>query len=264
MKVFVLSLALLLAAPVQADELADGINAWEAQDFTRAHQLLGKLAAAGNAEAQLMVGEMFGFGEGVPEDFTLAEVWLSKAKAAGHKDAADSLLTMQERRMRKKDIAYYVSSYKGEEVRLESYQCVAPVFPANSLSKAQIKEVQAQMDAWMVCYQAFSKGLQEALPAGKRIPLDVAKLMSLGELQQARATMDKAYAQVDADARQQGSAVLAAHEAWYGRVDADQKKRQLDIEQQKKLLGDVNQQYRELMTTPSAIYLPNGARGSRR
>lgn len=262
MKAYVVSLALLLSAPVMADELADGIKAWEAQDFARAHQLLGKLASSGNTEAQLMVGEMYGYGEGVPEDFAQAESWLNKAKAGGHKDAEESLQTMQQRRARKQDIAYYVSGYKGDGLSLQSHKCVDPVFPDNSRTKSKIKEVQAQMDAWMTCYQGFAKDLQAALPSGKVIPADVAKLMSLNELKQARANMDQVYAQFDAEARQQGSKLLAAHEAWYARVETDQKQRQIETEQQAKILGEVNQKYRDAMSTPSLYYMPNGVPGS--
>lgn len=262
MKAYVVSLALLLSAPVMADELADGIKAWEAQDFTRAHQVLGKLASSGNVEAQLMVGEMYGFGEGVPEDFAQSEAWLNKAKAGGHKDAAESLQTMQQRRARKQDIAYYVAGYKGDGLSLASHKCVDPEFPDNSRTKSKIKEVQAQMDAWMACYQGFAKDLQAALPSGKVIPADVAKLMSLSELQQARANMDQVYAQFDNEGRQHGTKLLAAHEAWYARVESDQKTRQAETEQQTRILGEVNQKYRDTMSMPSVIYQPNGAPGS--
>jgi TPR repeat protein len=50
-----------------ADELSDGIKAWERQDYAQAQQIFSKLAKAGNAEAQRQLGEMIGFGEGVPE-----------------------------------------------------------------------------------------------------------------------------------------------------------------------------------------------------
>jgi TPR repeat protein len=52
--------ALLFALPVTvlADELADGIRAWERQDYRQAHAIFSKLAAAGNPEAQRQLGEM--------------------------------------------------------------------------------------------------------------------------------------------------------------------------------------------------------------
>jgi len=130
MKKLIMAAALAAAAGAAlADDLADGIKAWEAQDFAKAHQLLGKAAAAGNPEAQLMVGEMYGFGEGVPEDAATAESWIRKAQAGGHKDAAESLNTLKQRGAHKQDIAYYISGYKGDEVRLEKYGCVKPVIP---------------------------------------------------------------------------------------------------------------------------------------
>jgi TPR repeat protein len=238
----------------QADEMADGIKAWETQDFARAHQILGKLAAAGNPEAQLMVGEMYGFGEGVPEDMAKADEWLNKAKAGGHKDAAESLALMQQRRTHKAEIAYYVSSYKGDEVRLEKYNCVDPVFPEVSRTQVEIKEVEAKMDDWMTCYQRFQAGLQAVLPAGKAIPADVAKMMSLGELKQARENMDKAYAQVGADAQERGGKLIASHDVWAKRTIAVAKsmeeKTKKDAEIRSKYIEQLNERRRAMLSNP--------------
>lgn len=246
-----LALAMGLA---QADEMADGIKAWEAQDFTRAHQILGKLAAAGNPEAQLMVGEMYGFGEGVPEDMAKADEWLNKSKAGGHKDAAESLALMQQRRSRKPEIAYYVSSYKGDEVRLEKYNCAEPAFPEVSRTQVEIKEVEAKMDGWMTCYQRFQAGLQAVLPAGKAIPADVAKVMSLGELKQARETMDKVYAQAGADAQEHGKKLIASHDDWVKRTGvlakSMEQKTKNDNELRSKYLEQLNERYRAMLSNP--------------
>ena len=247
-----LALAMGLA---QADDMADGIKAWETQDFTRAHQILGKLAAAGNPEAQLMVGEMYGFGEGVPEDMVKADEWLNKAKAGGNKDAAESLALMQQRRTRKQDIAYYVSSYKGDEVKLEKYNCVDPVFPEVSRTQVEIKEIRAKMDTWMACYQRFQTGLQAALPAGKAIPADVAKVMSLGELKQAREAMDKVYAQAGADGQEQGRKLIASHDEWAKRTmavaKAMEQKTRNDNELRSKYIDQLNERYRAMIVNPA-------------
>lgn len=214
---------LVLAATVgaaKADDLADGIKAWEVQDFARAHQLLGKAAAAGNPEAQLMIGEMYGYGEGVPEDPVIAESWIRRAQAGGHKDAAESLNTLKGRSARKLEIAYYVSGYKGEDVKLEKYGCVKPTIPAESGVQTQkdIKQIRDAYEAWNACYERFGKGLAAVQPAGKAIPPDVAKVMSLAELQQARMTMDKAYAAIATDSERQAREIVTSYNGWAERT----------------------------------------------
>ena len=204
------------AGAALADDLAEGIKAWESRDFVKAHQLLGKLAATGNPEAQLLVGEMYGFGEGVPEDMATAQGWLSKARANGHKDAAESLNVLQERSARKQEIAYYVSGYKGDELMLEKYSCVKPGLPAEPrvMTQKEIKDIRTQFETWSACYERFGQGLAAANPAGKAIPLEVARVMSLSELQQARTAMDKVNADIAVEGDRQARAVVASYNAW--------------------------------------------------
>jgi len=252
MKTLVAGLALVtLAGVAQADDLADGIKAWEAQDFAKAHNLLGKLAEAGNPEAQLLVGEMYGFGEGVAENPGTAESWLSKAKAGGHKDAGESLNTLKRRGAHKQDIAYYVNGYKGDDVALAKYGCVKPVFPKESKTQKEIKEIQATMESWSECYERFGKGLHAAQPAGKLIPQDVAKVMSLAELAQARSAMDKVYAGIAADSDRQAREVIAAHDIWAAATKeftiAMQQKTKNDLEQRNRERDQMGERYRQAM-----------------
>ncbi|XLZ72817.1 hypothetical protein ABT364_12850 [Massilia sp. SR12] len=249
------AIALLGAAGVAlADDLADGIKAWEKQDFARAHQLLGKLAQSGNPEAQLLVGEMYGFGEGVAEDPAQAESWLTKAKAAGHKDAANSLLVLQQRKVRKADIDFYRSAYTGEELAYAKQGCVAPDFPDASHTQEEIKEVKARMAEWEACYQRFGQGLAGAQPAGKLIPGSIGRLMSAGELQQARSTMDKAYARIAGEGEQSGRQVIAAHDAWAERTKqwtiAMHKKTQDDMTKRSREINDLNERRRAMLANP--------------
>ena len=221
MKKLMMAAAMAAAASTAlADDLADGIKAWEAQDFAKAHQLLGKAAAAGNPEAQLMVGEMYGFGEGVQENAATAESWIRKAQAGGHKDASESLNTLKQRGARKQDIAYYVSGYKGDELKLEKYGCIKPAIPAEFRVQTQkeIKQVRDAYEAWGRCYEQFGMGMAAARPVGKVIPPDVAKVMSLAELQQARTGMDKSYAAIATDSERQAREVLASYNAWVDRT----------------------------------------------
>lgn len=220
-KVLCFALALFGSANLaSADDLADGIKAWENQEFARAHQLLGKLAQAGNLEAQVLVGEMYAFGEGVAEDPVQAESWLKKAKAAGSKQAEQSLLVLQQRQSRKADIDFYRTAYTGEELAYKKAGCVAPEFPNVAQNHDEVTEVKARMSEWTACFKRFGQNLAAALPAGKLIPADVSALMSQAELTQARSTMDKAYARMISEGEQNKKQVLAAYDAWVDRSEA--------------------------------------------
>lgn len=201
----------IVAGVAQADELADGIKAWEAQDFGTAHHVLGKLAAAGNPEAQLMVGEMIGFGEGVLEDHALAKRWLSRAQAAGHPAAAAAVQTLEQREARRQEIVDVTAGRRAGQLTLASYGCVKPVIPpgTQAQSKRDIRAVRDAFDAWNACYQRFGQGL-----AAKAIPQDLARLMSLSELQQARAAADRADAAIAAESASQAREVVAHYNQW--------------------------------------------------
>ena len=210
-----LLLSLLLAtALVHADDLADGVKAWEKKDFQTALAIYTRLADAGNLEAQFQLGEMIGYGEGRGEDLALAQQWLAKAQANGHKDAAESIATMRQRGARKADIAYYTERYNGADVSLAARHCVRPQLPAASSTRPEIKKISDSLEAWTACYNGFVASLNTVLPPGKAIPLDISKLMSSAEFDSARLRMDTAYAALAADASAQAAGVSTAAEAW--------------------------------------------------
>lgn len=236
----------VMCAAAFADELADGVKAWETRDFGRAQQIFSKLANAGNPEAQLLLGEMYGYGEGVAEDPALAERWLGQARANGHKDAAASLENVHQRAARKADIAHYVGGGDAAALTLARFGCVAPVFPEVSRTQLEIKATDALMKQWRACYERFGAHLAAQLPAGKAIPPDVAQLMNLVELERARAAMDKGYAAAAAGASREAAAFASASDAWYDRTqkyslamekaardDSARRQRELDDTQQR-------------------------------
>lgn len=218
-RIALLAIAACLSQAVLADELADGMNAWNNKDFKTAAAVFGKLAAAGNAEAQFQLGEMYGFGEGVAEDPVLAAKWLERAQAGGNKDAAASLLTLRERAGHKGDIAWWVERYAGEDVRLSAFNCGKPVIPAVSRTRAELKTVSAGVKTWLDCYGRFSAKLASVLPAGKAIPENIARLMSTTEFDGARARLDKIYLDAAAAGKSEAAAVVAANDEWIAKSE---------------------------------------------
>lgn len=205
-------LCLTVGATAHADELATGIKAWEQRDFATAQTIFTRLASAGNTEAQLLLGEMYGYGEGVPEDSGQAERLLGQAHAGGHKDAAESLANVRQRAARKDDIARYVAGAGASPPSLAQFGCVMPAFPQESRTQVEIKAVAAESAKWRNCYERYAAQLVQ--PAAKP-PADLAKLMNLVELERAGRARAQAMAAAAAAANAEAAAFSRASDKWY-------------------------------------------------
>ena len=60
-----------------------------AQDDTVAAKWFVKAAEQGQAEAQLLLGTLFFFGEGVPQSYVTAFAWCDIAETSGQSDASE-------------------------------------------------------------------------------------------------------------------------------------------------------------------------------
>ncbi|MES2130136.1 MAG: hypothetical protein V4463_22935 [Pseudomonadota bacterium] len=116
--------------------------------------------------------------------------------------------------------AYYTSGYDGAELRLAAYRCITPVFPAVSMTTDSVRKVEKSVKAWQACYGRFALKLNNVLPAGKAIPDDVAKAMGPDDKAKAKAMMEKVYAEIAAEARDEDDKVKAAQKTWQGATDA--------------------------------------------
>jgi len=84
---FLLSLTFLFlfsgSSAVFADDLQDGLDAYERKDYKTAHKLLLPLAEQGDANAQFMLGGFYTQGQGVTQDFKEAVKWFRLAAEQG-------------------------------------------------------------------------------------------------------------------------------------------------------------------------------------
>jgi TPR repeat protein len=79
----VLVLLLVAGVPANASPLSDGIFAFRRGDFALALRWLGPLAEQGNPEAQALLGFMYEFGRGVPQNQVVAVHWYTCAAEQG-------------------------------------------------------------------------------------------------------------------------------------------------------------------------------------
>ncbi len=97
MKRVALAVALLigLATSSQAD-YQDGLAAYVRGDYATALQEFKPLAEQGHASAQFNLGNMYLFGEGVPQDYVQAHMWYTLA-ASRHPPGKGRDLTVKNR-----------------------------------------------------------------------------------------------------------------------------------------------------------------------
>src|SRR4029453_16305922 len=80
-----------IAAPVSAQSVKAGIEAWQRADYAAAVAIWRPLADAGDADAQFNLGQAYRLGRGVPIDLGVAKVFFERAAKAGHLDATTTL-----------------------------------------------------------------------------------------------------------------------------------------------------------------------------
>lgn len=211
---------LLLAGAASADELADANAMFKNKAFPQALQMYTKLANAGNAEAQLHLGQMYWYGEAGAVDEGKADAWFRKAAGKGNKVAAAALEIMKQRTARRADIDYWISKYDGADLKSGPYRCPAPRLPAVSKMQEEIDSVAGRIAAWQVCYNGFVHNMNAAAPLAKLIPADVEKLMNQQEMDKARAYLDGVYTTIAEDAKINAKLVLADVGAWRSATDA--------------------------------------------
>ena len=82
-KAAIVALALAFAAPVAAQDIDAGLEAYKRGDYAAALREFRPLAEQGDAEAQHHLGAMYRDGQGVRRDYTEAAKWLRRAADQG-------------------------------------------------------------------------------------------------------------------------------------------------------------------------------------
>src|SRR3954468_2994354 len=82
---------LATAAPLSAQSVKAGIEAWQRADYSAAVAIWRPLAEKGNADAAFNLGQAYRLGRGVPTNIAAATTWFGRAAAKGHVDAETTL-----------------------------------------------------------------------------------------------------------------------------------------------------------------------------
>jgi len=214
MRKYVFCLALAVCGSAMADELADANKLLDAKTYPQAMAILTRLADAGNANAQLRLGQVYWYGEGVPVDRARGDALYAKAVAAGSEDAKIALGMTAARQQHLADIEYWTTTYNGADLTSGKYHCEPPAVPARSSTNEGIKSTWDAINAWKACYNGFAQHLDDAWPAGRRIPVRIADLMTDHEIDQAKAHLTDVYTRMADDAKANADKALAAYDSW--------------------------------------------------
>lgn len=85
------ALAVALTAPLRAQSVRAGIDAWQRSDYPAAVAIWRPLAEAGDSDAQFNLGQAYRLGRGVTLNLAVAKTWFERAAASGHVDAQTTL-----------------------------------------------------------------------------------------------------------------------------------------------------------------------------
>jgi len=90
---YLVAAALLIAsaAPLSAQSVKAGIDAWQKADYAGAVAIWRPLAEKGDADAEFNLGQAYRLGHGVPTNLAAAKTWFERAAAQGHVDAQTTL-----------------------------------------------------------------------------------------------------------------------------------------------------------------------------
>ena len=220
MKRLLFCLSLTIASAAYAGELEDANALFEKKDYAGALKLYTKLANAGNPQAQQQLGQMYWYGEAGAVDEVRAKELFEKSAAKGNKVAAESLVVMEQRVAKRVEIDYWIKGYDGAELQSGEYRCPSPRIPAVSKVNDEIDRVNKLVTTWQDCYNKMVTNLNAQSPLTKKIPADIARLMTKEETDASAAYLERVRQNIAEGAKVSSKMILADFAAWRSATEA--------------------------------------------
>ena len=85
------ALVVSASAPIHAQSVRAGIDAWQKADYPAAVAIWRPLAESGDSDAQFNLGQAYRLGRGVAINLAVARTWFERSAASGHVDAQTTL-----------------------------------------------------------------------------------------------------------------------------------------------------------------------------
>ena len=220
MKRFLICLALVASTSAFAGELEDAQALFDKKDYAGAMKIYTRLANAGDPAAQQQLGQMYWYGEAGAVDEAKAKELFEKSAAKGNKVAAESLVVMEQRVTKRAEIDYWIKGYTGADLQSGEYRCPAPRIPAVSKINEEIDRVNKAVTTWQDCYNKMVTNLNAQSPLSKRIPPEIARLMTKQETEASNAYLEQVRQNIAEGAKVNSKMVLADFAAWRSQTEA--------------------------------------------
>src|SRR5450830_559109 len=108
---------------VMAQDIVQANAAFAAKDYPKAMSLYSALAASNNAEAQLRLGEVYGYGEGAPLDGSEGDALFAEAALASNQEAAAGVRRTAQRAYESAASACWTTDDHSEELTEGNCAC---------------------------------------------------------------------------------------------------------------------------------------------
>jgi hypothetical protein len=183
---FVAALLGIAAAPVSAQSVKAGIEAWQRADYAAAVAIWRPLAEKGDADAAFNLGQAYRLGRGVTLNLGAAQSWFERAAQKGHVDAQATLGLLLFQNGNQPDglkwlkaaaeqgearslLVYGTALFNGDNVTQDPILGYAYVSRAAAQGLAPAKETLAQLDK-LLPLEDRKKGLALAMAKAKAAP----------------------------------------------------------------------------------------------
>src|SRR4051812_14327997 len=182
---------LVLSAPVSAQRVKAGIEAWQRSDYAGAVAIWRPLAEHGDADAAFNIGQAYRLGRGVPTNLSVAKTWFERAARENHVDAQTTLglLLFQngdqaeglkwlkaaaEQGEPRALLVYGTALFNGDSVTQDPVLGYAYVSRAAAQGLAPAKDTLAQLDK-ILPVEDRKKGVALAMAKAKNTPAPTSK-----------------------------------------------------------------------------------------
>lgn len=269
---YLAAIAFAVSAPLSAQTVKSGIEAWQRADYKGAVAIWRPLAIGGDADAQFNLGQAFRLGRGVELSLPAAKSWFERAAQTGHLDAQTTLglLLFQNgehpeglrwlKKAAEQDepralLVYGTALYNGDGITQDRPLGYAYVSRAASLRLAPAKETLAQLETLMpAADRQKAVLLADARAKAMRSAAKSAKAERPVRVVQTKAPPPRAEPKRVAVATKTPPrpVALPAHGAWRIQLGAFSQRAQAQARYQQ-LSG------KAVLAGRSAAYIPNGA-----
>jgi uncharacterized protein len=260
-RLFVAAMALAAAAPLSAQSVKAGIDAWQRADYSAAVAIWRPLAEKGDADAAFNLGQAYRLGRGAPINLAAAKSWFERAANKGHVDAETTLGLLlfengdqtgglkwlkaaAEQGEPRALLVYGTALFNGDSVAQDPILGYAYVSRAAAQGLAPANDTLAQLDKLM-SVEDRKKGVALAMAKAKAAPAPSSKPARAQPAARAAQTV------VTSAPPAPAKPVVAAHGAWRIQLGAFSQK------------GSAEALYRRLSSNAAlagrqAVYIPAG------